>query len=76
MTKVFILTFKETGARHSYTSLTALCLLHTQEQLGISKSTLDRFEFDIANYVNEKVIIEKFNALSTAEARNLKDYIV
>lgn len=71
MTKVFILTFKETGTKYAYTSLAAIFILHDRNVLGVSRSTLEKYDFSIANYENEKVMIEKMNALSTVEARNI-----
>lgn len=69
MTKVFIVTKKENGAKYAYTSLAAVFLVHTKDELGVSKPTLDRFDFDTSKYENRNVIIEKFLALSTVEAR-------
>lgn len=69
MTKVFILTFKETGTKYAYTSLVAIFLMHAKESLGVSKSKLDKFDFDVSNFENNKVVIEKMLALSTHEAR-------
>lgn len=59
MTKVFVLRLKETGAKYAYTSLAAIFILHDRNVLGVSRSTLEKYDFGIADYENGKIIIEK-----------------
>ena len=53
--KLFHIEFKETGTHFYYGDLTILCNSH---EIGISKFTLDRWNFD-APYENEICIIRK-----------------
>lgn len=76
MTKVFLLTLKDIGARYAYTSLSAIFILHDRSVLGVSRSTLEKYDFGVADYENEKIIIEKMNALSTVEARKQKEIVI
>lgn len=53
----FILTFDD-GRKRGYTTLAALFEDNTKEELGVSKFTLDRFDFYLMNYENSKCTIE------------------
>ena len=55
--KIFHLTTKPTATNHYYGSLQALC--DNNPNMGISKFTLDRFDFDKFHYENEIVVIRK-----------------
>lgn len=52
MTKVFLLTLKDIGARYAYTSLAAIFILHDRSVLGVSRSTLEKYDFGVADYEN------------------------
>lgn len=46
------------GKQHTYFgSLTALFLMHSSKLIGVSKSTLDRHDFDAGPFENEQVIV-------------------
>ena len=55
--KGFILTYRD-GRKRGYTTLAALFEDNTKEKLGVSKFTLDRFDFYSHDYENEKCTIE------------------
>lgn len=55
--KGYILTFKG-GERKGYTTLAALYEDNTKEFLGVSKFTLNRFDFSCKCYENDKCKIE------------------
>lgn len=57
MRKIFHLELKADGSHKYYGSLAALCT--ENPNLGISKFTLDRFDFDASYYENEICIIRK-----------------
>lgn len=54
--KIFIVTFKD-GRKRAYTTLAAVYEENTKEELGVSKFTLNRYDFSIA-YETEKCTIE------------------
>ncbi len=54
--KLFHIEFKETGFNGYYGDLTVLC--NTWKKIGVSKFTLDRYDF-IAPFENEICIIRK-----------------
>lgn len=58
MTKTFVLLFKEPMKIHTYSSLSAVFEEFTKDELGVSLSTLQKRDFSIDSYENEKVRIE------------------
>lgn len=56
MKKIFHIEFKETGFNYYYGDLTILC--NTWKKIGVSKYTLDRYNFSIP-FENETCIIIK-----------------
>lgn len=57
MRKIFHLEIKVDNSHKYYGSLSALC--SENPELGISKFTLDRFDFDTSNFENTICIIRK-----------------
>ena len=57
MRKIFHLETKSDNSHRYYGSLSALC--SENPDLGISKFTLDRFDFDASNFENAICIIRK-----------------
>ena len=57
MRKIFHLEIKADNSHKYYGSLSALC--SENPDLGISKFTLDRFDFDASNFENAICIIRK-----------------
>jgi hypothetical protein len=57
MRKIFHLEIKSDNSHKYYGSLSALC--SENPELGISKFTLDRFDFDTSNFENAICIIRK-----------------
>ena len=57
MRKIFHLENKSDSSHKYYGSLSALC--SENPDLGISKFTLDRFDFDTSNFENAIFIIRK-----------------
>lgn len=58
MTKTFVLLFKEPIKIYTYSSLSAIFEEFTKDELGVSLSTLQKRDFSIDLYENEKVRIE------------------
>lgn len=56
--KVFVVIFSKPLRIKVYSSLAAVFEAYTSEQLGVSRGTLDRWNFNF-NYVNSKVVISK-----------------
>lgn len=67
--KIYHHTEKDTGDHRYYTSLTALCI-DLEGELGVSKYTLDRWDWS-APYENELCIIRRGKAMTTTEARKV-----
>ena len=57
MRKIFHLEIKSENSHKYYGSLSALC--SENPNLGISKFTLDRFDFDTSNFENAICVIRK-----------------
>jgi hypothetical protein len=57
MRTIFHLELKESGSHTYYGSLSALC--KENKQLGVSKFTLDRFDFESKDFENPVCIIRK-----------------
>ncbi|SBV98524.1 hypothetical protein [uncultured Dysgonomonas sp.] len=67
--KVFVFIQQRPLKVSTYTSLTALYEAN-KSILGISKSTLDKWQFDSYNYVNSRYVIAKTESQSTGDVRN------
>jgi|GEM_PF-3300383 len=59
MQKIYILKEKEAQKHKFYTTISALCEAHTREDIGVSQSTLQKFNFDKANYENDTHSVER-----------------
>lgn len=72
--KIFHLQSKESKRNFYYKTLASLHLNWGSKKLGVSKFTLDRFNFDetLGRYENEKVIIQKGKLLGTSEVQMMK----
>lgn len=70
--KIYTLIYQKPLRIKTYSSLTALCEDNTSDQLGISKATLDRYDFDNYLYVSSRVIISKSKPLSAGDVRRKK----
>ncbi len=70
--KVFTLIYQKPLKIKTYTSLTALYEDNTAVNLGVSKSTLEKYEFDRFNYVSNYVIISKTETKGTGDVRREK----
>jgi hypothetical protein len=69
--KVFVVIFSKPLRIKVYSSLAAVFEAYTPEELGVSRATLDRWNFD-ANYVNSKVVISKSYTQTAGEVRRKK----
>lgn len=69
--KVFVLILQKPLKVKTYTSLTALYEAN-KEVLNVSKSTLDKYQFDQFDYVNNRIVISKTTALTTGDVRNMQ----
>lgn len=67
--KVFVFIQQHPLKVSTYTSLTALYEAN-KSILAISKSTLDKWQFDSYNYVNSRYVIAKTESQSTGDVRN------
>lgn len=65
--RIFHLHIIETNEHKYYGSLAAIFL--DNKYLGVSKFTLDRFDFEKSHYENEICIIRKGFMLSTGDVR-------
>lgn len=70
MRKIFHLEIKADNSHKYYGSLSALC--SENPELGISKFTLDRFDFDASNFENAICIIRKSVMETTGSVREKK----
>jgi len=66
MRKIFHLEIKSENSHRYYGSLSALC--SENPNLGVSKFTLDRYDFS-THFENEVCVIRKDFALSTGDVR-------
>ena len=69
MRRLFHLYQKSDNSHKYYGSLSALC--NDNADLGVSKFTLDRFDFDANYFENEKCIIRK-SVMKTTSQIDLK----
>lgn len=65
--KIYHHTEKATGDHRYYTALSALCI-DLEGELGVSKYTLDRWDWS-KPYENELCVIRRGHAMTTTEAR-------
>lgn len=70
--KVFVLIYQKPLKVKTYTSLTALYEDNTATKLGVSKSKLEKYDFDHFNYVSNLVIISKTETKGTGDVRREK----
>jgi len=68
--KVFVFIQQKPLKITTYTSLTALYEAN-KNVLSVSKSTLDKYDFDRFDYVNNRIIISKTNPHTTGDIRRL-----
>jgi hypothetical protein len=68
--KVFVFIGQRPLRIRTYTSLTAL-YEDNKDMLGISKSTLDKWQFNSFDYVNNCYIISKTETKSTGNVRKV-----
>ena len=68
MRKIFHLEIKADNSHKYYGSLSALC--SENPNLGVSKFTLDRFDFDASNFENAICIIRKSVMKTTGSVGN------
>ena len=59
MQNIYILKNKETKEQKFYTTITALCEAHPRENIKVSLSTLQKFNFKCDKYENDTYIIER-----------------
>lgn len=71
MRKIFHLETKADNSHKYYGSLSSLCSENTY--LGISKFTLDRFDFDTSNFENSICIIRKSVMKTTGSVGEKKE---
>lgn len=65
MRRLFHLQIKSNNSHRYYGSLSALC--NDNADLGVSKFTLDRFDFEKEYYENERCIIRKSVMKTTSQ---------
>lgn len=70
--KIYTLIYQKPLRVKTYSSLVALFEDNSIEQLGVSKSKLDRFDFDSTYYVSSRVIITRSRPLSAGDIRRSK----
>ncbi|SHF55360.1 hypothetical protein [Dysgonomonas macrotermitis] len=70
--KIYTLIYQKPLRVKTYSSLVALFEDNSQEQLGVSKAKLDRFDFDSTYYVSTRVIITRSVPLSSGDVRRKK----
>lgn len=64
---LWIITFKDGSETRYYSTLTALCTMN-KESIGISKFTLDRYDFNAKGFSNSKCSIKKAIMQNTKQA--------
>lgn len=70
--KIYTLIYQKPLRVKTYSSLVALFEDNSPEQLGVSKSKLDRFDFDSTYYVSTRVIITRTVPQSSGDIRRKK----
>lgn len=71
--KVYVLIYQKPLKIQCYSSLVALIEDNNLDELGASKSKLEKHPFDSYNYVTSKVIISKREAQSSGDVRRKKE---
>lgn len=69
--KVFVVIFNKPLKIEVYTSLVGVFEAHPHSELGVSKSTLDKWDFNF-KYVNSKVVISKNYTQTSQDVRRKK----
>lgn len=69
--KVFVIIFNKPLKIEVYSSLAAVFEAHGPNELGVSRSTLDKWNFDF-KYVNSKVVISKNYTQTAGDVRRKK----
>ncbi|MDR1504671.1 MAG: hypothetical protein LBT43_19655 [Prevotella sp.] len=69
--KIFVFIEQRPLKVTTYTSLAALYKIN-KSIIGVSKSTLYKWQFDSYNYVNSRYIIAKTKSQSTGDARKIE----
>lgn len=67
--KIYTLIYQKPLRVRTYSSLVALYEDNGYENLGVSKSKLDRHDFDSTYYVSSRVIITKSVPMSSGDVR-------
>lgn len=69
--KVFVLIFNKPLRVEVYSSLSAVFEAHGADELGISRSTLDKWDFAF-KYVNSKIVLSKNYTQTAGDVRRKK----
>lgn len=69
--KVFVLIYQRPLSIKVYSSLVALIEDNSLDEIGASKSKLEKHPFQDFDYVTHKVIISKRQTLSTGDVRRM-----
>lgn len=69
--KVFVIIFNKPLKVEVYSSLAAVFEAHGSNELGVSRSTLDKWNFDF-EYVNSKVVVSKNYTQTAGDIRRKK----
>lgn len=69
--KVFVIIFNKPLKVEVYSSLAAVIEAHGPDELGVSRSTLDKWNFDF-KYVNSKVVVSKNYTQTAGDIRRKK----
>jgi hypothetical protein len=73
MKTTFVLLFKKDLKIKTYTSLMGIIEEFTKEEIGVSQSKLEKFDFNIGNYENNIVKIEKSITKTPGEIRRERE---
>ena len=76
MRAIFVLTFKETAEQRFYSSLVALAEENTREEIGVSLSTLQKYDFSFDFYENEKCTIKTSQLKSKSDVLREREQFV
>jgi hypothetical protein len=66
---VYIVLFKNTATVKVYSSMKAIFLDNSREELGVSLSTVQKRDFSFDNYENEKIKIDWYPVRGTGTVR-------
>lgn len=73
--KTFVLILQKPLRIKTYSSLVALIEDNSIEVLGVSKSKLEKYDFDKFKYVSNKVVIAKTQTQSSGDVRRNKQIL-